>query len=143
MSLDNLVRTGQLEKIEVQLSDITRLLDASQRALNDTQVAELSTESRFDIAYRSIMQAANAALQANGYRTLTSQPGHHMTMIQTLPLTIGLDKTVMIQLDALRKQRNVIDYSGDMVSEGMAREAVDRATNLLRLVRQWLENHPV
>lgn len=63
------------------------------------------------------MQLANAALQANGFRTLTSRPGHHQTMIQSLPKTIGLDNDVMIVLDALRKQRNVADYSGDLVSD--------------------------
>ena len=55
------------------------------------------------------MQLSNAALQANGYRTLTSKPGHHQTMIQSLPKTIGLDSDKVIQLDALRKARNVAD----------------------------------
>lgn len=138
MSLDNLVKTGQLEKVDAQPGDIGRLLEASQRALNDARTVGLSSESRFDIAYRSIMQAANAALQATGYRTLTSKPGHHMTMIQTLPLTIGLDKGVVVQLDALRKQRNVIDYSGDLVSESMVSEAIDQADKLLEKVRKYL-----
>lgn len=142
MSLDNLVKTGQLEKVDAQPGDIGRLLEASQRALNDARTVGLSSESRFDIAYRSIMQAANAALQASGYRTLTSRPGHHMTMIQTLPLTIGLDKWVVVQLDALRKQRNVIDYSGDLVSESMAKEAITQAVDLLEKVRVTLGHHP-
>lgn len=138
MSLDNLVKTGQLEMVDAQPADIARLLEASQRALNDARTVGLSPESRFDIAYRSIMQAANAALQASGYRTLTSKPGHHMTMLQTLPLTIGLDKGVTVQLDALRKQRNVIDYNGDLVSESMAGEAIEQASKLLEKVRESL-----
>ena len=81
------------------------------------------------------MQAANAALQASGYRTLTSRPGHHQIMIQTLALTLGLDKAAVIQLDALRKQRNVIDYSGDLVSDSMADDAVRHATALVAEVR--------
>ncbi len=83
------------------------------------------------------MQTANAALQASGYRTLTSRPGHHQTMIQTLPLSIGLDRTTMVVLDGLRKQRNVIDYSGDLVSASMADEAVRQAENLLAQVELW------
>jgi HEPN domain-containing protein len=142
MSLDNLVKTGQLEMVAAQPADIARLLEASQRALNDARTSGLSPESRFDIAYRSIMQAANAALQASGYRTLTSKPGHHMTMIQTLPLTIGLDKVVTVQLDALRKQRNVIDYNGDLVSESMANEAIEQASRLLEKVRENMAGRP-
>jgi hypothetical protein len=95
----------------------------------------------FDIAYKSIMQAANAALQANGFRTLTSKPGHHMTMIQTLPTTIGLDRQFMITLDGLRKLRNLSDYSGDPVSGAMATEAVEHARRLLGEVESWLAVH--
>lgn len=142
MSLDNLVKTGQLEVVEAQPADIDRLLEASQRALNDARTVGLSPESRFDIAYRSIMQAANAALQASGYRTLTSKPGHHMTMIQTLPLTVSLEKGFSVQLDALRKQRNVIDYNGDLVSESMANEAIEQANKLLEHVRERIARRP-
>jgi len=70
---------------------------------------EISPENRFDAANKAIMQLANAALQAYGYRTLTGKPGYHMTMIQVLGQTIDLDRESVIVLDALRKQRNVAD----------------------------------
>ena len=108
MSLDNLVGRS-LEKFEPDSVSITRLLKAAERNIQDAHVDAVSTENRFDVAYKAIMQLANAALQANGYRTLTSRPGHHMTMIQSLPLTIGLDSDTLIVLDFLRKQRNVTD----------------------------------
>ena len=89
------------------------------------------------------MQLSNAALQANGFRTLTSKPGHHMTMIQVLSQTIGLDKQTVIVLDALRKQRNVADYSGDIVPASAVDECVKYAEDLLRDVNQWArENKP-
>jgi hypothetical protein len=37
----------------------------------------------------------------------------HQTVIQALPLTVGVDNKTMILLDSLRKQRNVSDYSED------------------------------
>ena len=84
MSLDNLVGIS-LEKITPDTAMIGRLLSAAaRRNIADAHVATISAENRFDAAYKAIMQLANAALQANGYRTLTSKPGHHMTMIQTL-----------------------------------------------------------
>lgn len=135
MSLENLVKIGQIEPITPDPHDINRLLEAARRSLNDAQLSGLSAEGRFDMAYKAIMQSANAALQASGFRTLTSKPGHHQTMIQTLPQTVGLDRDITIQLDALRKQRNVIDYSGDIVSDTMANEAVQHATALLARVQ--------
>jgi len=83
MSLDNLVgRT--LETIEPDASVIKRLLSSAERNIADAHVMQISSENRFDAAYKAIMQLSNAALQANGFRTLTSKPGHHMTMIQVL-----------------------------------------------------------
>jgi len=46
-------------------------------------------------------------------------------------------------LDALRKQRNVADYSGDVVPASAVVECVKHAENLLNHVKQWLkENKP-
>lgn len=77
-------------------------------------------------------------------KTLESiTPGHHQTMIQTLTQTIGLEPATMVVLDGLRKQRNVIDYSGDLVSAAMADEAVRQARALLERAERWLrENRP-
>lgn len=130
MALDKLLGIS-LERVQADASTIARLLEAAQTSLADAQLTSLSNEGRFDMAYKAIMQSANAALQANGFRTLTSKPGHHQTMIQTLTTTIGLERETMVQLDALRKQRNVIDYSGDVVSAPMAAEAVQHAKALL------------
>lgn len=142
MSLDNLVGIS-LEKIEPDKITIAKLISTAGRNLADTKIEGLSDGLCFDAAYKSIMQLANAALQAHGYRTLTSKPGHHMTMIQSLGQTIGLDKQIIIVLDKMRKQRNVIDYSGDIVPESMVRECVGYAEQLFIEVKTWLnENKP-
>ena len=106
--------------------------------MQDAKLNSISNESRFDLAYKAIMQLANAALQAKGYRVLTSKPGHHQLMLQALPLTVGLDKSNLILLDQLRKQRNAIDYSGDIVSDTLTVEVIERADSLLKLVRTCL-----
>ena len=116
-------------------------MSAAQRNIADAHIAQVSAEIRFDAAYKAIMQLANAALQANGYRTLTSKPGHHMTMIQTLPQTVGLDSDTMIILDALRKQRNVADYSGDIVPESAVTECITHAEKLYQVVNVWIKKN--
>ncbi len=88
-------------------SDVDLLL------VGDIKFSEaVSNETRFDAAYKAIMQLANAALQANGFRTLTSKPGHHMTLIQV----------TLCQASA----------TGDCVRQ---------AENLLETVKHWLKDN--
>lgn len=141
MTLDNLIGIN-LERIATDPASIQRLITAAERNLKDAHLQALSMENRFDAAYKAIMQMANAALQTCGYRTLTSKPGHHQTMIQSLPKTVGLDGETMVVLDALRKQRNVADYSGDPVTDKAVQECIIQAENLHSKLHQWLrENH--
>lgn len=141
MGLDNLVGIS-LERIAVDAGATSRLVSAATRNIADASVAQISAENQFDAAYKAIMQLANAALQACGYRTLTSKPGHHMTMIQSLGQTIGVDNRTIIALDALRKQRNVADYSGDIIPPSLVKEFLMQAETLLVIVKQWLANRP-
>ncbi|RYD63741.1 MAG: response regulator, partial [Sphingomonadales bacterium] len=78
-----------------------KLLAAAERNIADAKLPDLSTENRFDAAYKAIMQSSMAALNANGFRTLASKPGHHQTAIQTLTISVGLSSAQVVLLDAL------------------------------------------
>lgn len=143
MTLDNLLAIHKLVRQAPDKGGITKLLNAAARNLADAQLAALSSDNRFDAAYKAIMQCAMAALWANGYRTSTSQPGHHQTAIQTLPKTLGVPAQTVIVLDALRKQRNASDYEGDPVSEKALASCLDEAARLLAMLQKWLaREHP-
>ncbi len=60
------------------------------------------------------------------------------TAIQALALTIGLQPDKVRLLDALRKQRNLSDYSGEPVSRAAVVECVRSADELLMTVKAWL-----
>ena len=137
MSLDNLLGKS-LDKVEPNRATVAQLMAAVERNLADSRVSAISAENRFDAAYKAIMQLSMLALHANGYRTLTSSPGHHQTAIQALPLTTGLANKEMVVLDGLRKRRNLSDYGGDSVPESTVRECIDHATALLAHVKAWL-----
>lgn len=139
--MDNLVGIS-LERIPPDGVAVRRLLQAAARNIQDAHVEAVSAENRFDAAYKAIMQLANASLQANGFRTLTSRPGHHQTLLQGLAKSVGLDSDTMVLLDSLRKQRNVADYSGDLVPESAMRECIKQAEQLQQVVTEWFEtNH--
>lgn len=138
MSLENLLKTKQLQPHNPTREAVQRLLQAAARNIADARIEEVSFDTRFDAAYKAIMQCAMVALWANRYRPSTSQPGHHQTAIQTLPKTIGLEKSTVIVLDALRKQRNVSDYEGDPISDQAVIECIKQAEQLYKIVNSWI-----
>lgn len=141
MTLENLLDIHHLVVHEPSRENIAKLLAAAARNIADAKVTSISGENRFDAAYKAIMQCAMAALWENGYRTSTSQPGHHQTAIQALPKTIRLDNDTVIVLDALRKQRNVSDYEGDPISDGAVDACIANANLLYQRVSGWVRTN--
>jgi hypothetical protein len=142
MTLENLLRIGQLREHPVESKEIRKLLEAAERNLKDSGFTEISPETRFDAAYKAIMQAALAALMANGYRPSTSKPGHQMTTLQTLTTTIGLSGERMNVLDVLRRKRNLADYTGADIDSSTAENCALEGQRLLTDVKAWLRaNH--
>jgi hypothetical protein len=139
MTLENLLHIGKLKAHAADEQEIARLLESAERAIADAAVAGLSTDSRLELAYRALMQAALAAMLSSGYRPATSEPGHHQVVIQALPKTIGLAPERVPVLEAYRKARNQMDYRGVPVSDAVARECADDARHLLADVRAWIE----
>ena len=141
MTLENLLAIHRLQLFDVTPDSLQRLLASAERNLTDARLPALSADNRFDTAYKAIMQCAMIGLWANGYRTSTSQPGHHQTALQTLPKTMGVAQDIVIVLDALRKQRNLNDYEGDPISDAAVTECLAQAKALLAHTRQWLQAH--
>jgi hypothetical protein len=130
MGLQNLVGIS-LEQITPAPETIKRLLEAAARHIADAKVDAISATA--------IRMLADVGLHAHGYRTLTSKPGHHQTAIQTLPTTFGIDSQTLIRLDGLRKQRNLTEYSGDLIPESAVVECLSQAESLQSAARNWLK----
>jgi hypothetical protein len=120
---------------------VQRLLAAAARTLADARVTTISPETRFDAAYKCVMQAALAALMANGYRPDTNRPGHRVTVLQGLTLTIGLARSRVTVLDTLRGKRNLSDYTGEDIDDSSAGHCIAEAERLLEDVTSWLKAH--
>lgn len=137
MSLENLLKIGQLKTHPPDAREIEQLLAAARRNLRDARVTSISAETRFDAAYKTIMQSALAALMMHGYRPDTNRPGHHMTVVQTLSLTIGIESKRVVVLDTLRRQRNIADYTGDDIDASTAEHCIAEAERLIDDVVVW------
>jgi hypothetical protein len=142
MSLENLVGVS-LERMAPARQTVRRLLDGVSRHIADAKVRQVSAETRFASAYTAIRMLADAGLHARGFRTLTSKPGHHQTAIQSLVHTFEVQDAVLVRLDALRRQRNLAEYSGDTIPESAVGECLRQAESLQSLALEWLRvNRP-
>ena len=65
MTLKNLLGIS-LDTVAPNEVLVRKLLAAAQRNIADAQLQNLSAETRFDAAYKAIMQAGVVALHANG-----------------------------------------------------------------------------
>ena len=55
MSLENLLRIGQLTEHTTNAEQIGRMLDSAQRSIDDARQESISPETRLDAAYRAIL----------------------------------------------------------------------------------------
>ena len=139
--LNNLARIGMLDKMPFSAALLQKMLATAHTRLQDAQRTDNSMETRFDCAYTAIRAVADAALHAQGWRTSTSKPGHHQTTIGCLVHTLGVSPATVRVLDALRKQRkqrNLSDYDGELVTEQALRECLQQAQTLSELAQQKL-----
>jgi hypothetical protein len=113
-----------------------------ERDLADCRTPGLSADWRLNIAYNAALQAATAALAAQGYRA--GREAHHYRVIQSLELTIGADPQTVTELDAFRKKRNIGGYErAGVTSDQEAEEMINLAEMLRQSVVDWLQvNHP-
>ena len=62
MTFQNLLKIGQLKAHTATAADVRKMLAAATRNLKDAGRAENSGETRFDCAYKAIMQCALIAM---------------------------------------------------------------------------------
>ena len=120
--------------------EISGLIAIVDRDIREAQLQGLSADWRLNIAHNAVLQAANAALAASGYRA--SRDSHHYRIIQSLELTISLDSNTIDIINKLHKKRNMASYTSvDAVSEGEADEMLRLAKDIRQRVGQWLQDN--
>jgi len=142
MSLADWERNGWLTAHRTSGSEIRDLFAVVERDLADSKARGLSPDWRMNIAYNAALQAATAALAAEGYRASREQ--HHYRTIQSLRETVRIDVKTVNTFDAFRKKRNIAGYERTgLVSDADADAMGALAARLRDDVIAWLEkDHP-
>lgn len=105
--LDNLVKIGKLKREPASRAEFNGLIDSARKRLSDARKKDLSSESRFDLAYNAAHAFALAALRRRGYRSENRQ-----IVFQSLGHTLGIETPIWRVLAKCHDQRNLAEYEG-------------------------------
>jgi hypothetical protein len=142
VSLHDWQNNSWLVEHKTSPEEIVALLAIVERDLANAGLAGLAEDWKLNIAYNAALQAATAALAADGYRAAREQ--HHYRTIQSLALTISWPAAKVARLDRFRQKRNIGGYEmAGLVSKQEAREMHELAASLRDDVLAWLRRNHV
>lgn len=124
--LENLVRIRQLKAEPATEEEIAGLLRSGKVRLEDAKNANLSQESRFDLAYNATHALSLAALRHAGYRS-----ENRYLVFQCTQHTLGLASEHWRVLDQAHRKRNLAEYEGDIDVDDQLLEALIRVADLI------------
>ncbi len=107
IELENLARIGKLKIEPSAENEINGLVASGTARLHDANNAQLSFESRFDLAYNAAHALSLAALRFHGYRS-----DNRYLVFQALPHTVGLPAAHWRVLAKAHDKRNLAEYEG-------------------------------
>jgi hypothetical protein len=121
---------GDIQKVHVNRKSLADLANLVDRDLNDAQVAALSADRRFAIAYNAALNLANYVIRKNGYR-VAAKVGHHRITFLVAGEALGrAAKNHLDYFDLCRRKRNKVDYD-------LAGVATDK--DVAELIKQVME----
>lgn len=108
------------------LRDLSKLID---RDIKDAQVASLSADRRFAIAYNAALNLANYVIRKNGYR-VAARVGHHRITSLVAEKILGRSAKKHIDyFDVCRRKRNKVEYDlAGVVTDGEVAELIEQVT---------------
>lgn len=101
---------GDIQKVGVNRKSLADLVNLVDRDLNDAQVASVSADRRFAIAYNAALNLANRVIRKNGYRVAAKIGHHRITFMIAGELLGRAAKDHLDYFDLCRRKRNKVDY---------------------------------
>jgi uncharacterized protein (UPF0332 family) len=138
VNLDNLVSAGEINKHKTTPREIRLLLKMADDSIVEAESHTSNADWKFKITYSAIVNLADAALRAYGYRT-RSASSHYYTL-KSLKNTINLEDETMRMIDMYRELRHQVTYvESGVISENLAEEIIQLSYEIQKKVLDWLE----
>lgn len=130
--LQNGVRIQQLKIEAFERKEFDGLVNSAKKRLIDSQIATLSFDSRFDLAYNAAHALALAALRFRGYRS-----DKRYYVFQTLVYVLDVSPVQVKIFAECHNRRNIAEYEGYMQEdEAMLAELITHTKVLQELVEK-------
>ena len=130
--LERLADRRLLKREPHSRAELDGLIGSAVARLRDAENANLSLDSRFDLAYNAAHALALAALRWHGYRA-----DKRYVVFQALAHTLDTPSSVWRLLAKAHEQRNQIEYLGmPAVNEALVEGLVEAARGLLERVNE-------
>jgi len=111
MSLDDMFRRGELERLPPTVGEIPALLKTINRRIEDATNPSNHPETRLEQAYTAILNCALAALRAEGARPVRGTR-QHVHILESLRFTVGVEAERLGYYHMLRSLRHRGFYEG-------------------------------
>ncbi|MEK6578998.1 MAG: hypothetical protein AABZ55_07205 [Bdellovibrionota bacterium] len=143
MSLSDWAKNDWLKPHKTSQKEIVDLFSIVERELKDAQLEGISSDGKFNHAYRASLTLGTILLSASGYSPAKGQ-SHHYRVIAAIPEILGdQKKRDSHYLENCRVKRNASEYdSANEASETEANELIKFSKDFENTVRTWLKkNH--
>jgi len=143
MSLDDMFRRGELERLPPTVGEIPALRRTICRRTEDAANPTNHPETRLEQAYTAVLNCALAALRTEGARPVRGTR-QHVHILESLRFTVGVEAERLAYYQTLRSLRHRGLHEGFTdVSKSQAEEAVEEARWLQDRLEAWLvDRHP-
>lgn len=140
MSLKNWEENNWLKAHKTSKQELDGLWKIVARELKDSQVSGLSSDGRFNLAYRAALTLATILLYSSGYRVASAQ-SHHYRTIDAITEILGKEyKDDVEYLQKCREKRNASEYDSDNEpSETETQELIKYVKEFEKTVHDWIK----
>jgi hypothetical protein len=127
--------SGSLSREAPDAQEFAALVRSGRARLDDAARRDLSSESRFDLAYNAAHALSLAALRHAGYRPNRQR----YVVFQALEHTLGLGPEVWRVLSRAHDVRNRSEYAGGSLDARLLEDTIAACRKVLELVERLPE----
>lgn len=141
MDFDVLEREGLVAKLKVDKRKVRDSFGLAERDLKTAKkIMEEDLDWAYSIAYNAMLQAARSLMFSHGFRPIGKI--QHVSAVRFAEAALGNEhEAVIVAFDRMRRKRHVIVYdSAGSISFTAARNAVDRAEEFLKEIKEILRS---